>query len=203
MAEAVPRHRRPAEPIRHRRHLHRHPASVVVTGVGPFIVVDQFGYVSSQQKIAVLRDPVTGYDSADLFTPGATLQVINTGTNAVALTGAATAWNGGATDPSSGDRAWLFDFSTSRLRDLRDFRRRAQHPFRALRHWRQRLSPSAHPGGAHVLLPASRPCQGGAIRRSWLDRRREQSWPIARHASAPLQRPSGRFHRARPARRLV
>jgi len=84
---------------------------VVVTGDGPFIVVDQFGYLSGQQKIAVLRDPVTGYDSTGSFTPGATLQVINTGTNAVALTGAATVWNGGATDTTSGDRAWLFDFS--------------------------------------------------------------------------------------------
>ena len=71
---------------------------MLVTGNGPFIVVDQFGYLSSQQKIAVLRDPVTGYDSADAYTPGATLQVVNTGTNAVALTGAATVWNGGATD---------------------------------------------------------------------------------------------------------
>jgi endoglucanase len=84
---------------------------VVVEGDGPFIVVDQFGYLSSRQKIAVLRDPVTGFDSAEMYTPGATLQVINTGTNAIALTGAATVWNSGATDPSSGDRAWLFDFS--------------------------------------------------------------------------------------------
>ena len=82
-----------------------------MTGDGPFIVVDQFGYLSSQQKIAVLRDPVTGYDSAEAYTPGATLQVINTGSNAVALSGTAAAWNGGATDASSGDRAWLFDFS--------------------------------------------------------------------------------------------
>ncbi len=87
------------------------PPPVVVTGDGPFIVVDQFGYLASQQKIAVLRDPVTGFDSTGSFTPGATLQVINTGTTAVALTGTATAWNGGATDASSGDRAWLFDFS--------------------------------------------------------------------------------------------
>ena len=88
------------------------PPPVVVTGDGPFIVVDQFGYLPSQQKIAVLRDPVTGYDSTDSFTPGGTLQVINTGTSAVTLTGTATEWNGGATDSSSGDRAWLFDFST-------------------------------------------------------------------------------------------
>ena len=36
---------------------------VVVSGDGPFIVVDQFGYLPSQRKIAVLRDPVTGFDS--------------------------------------------------------------------------------------------------------------------------------------------
>jgi endoglucanase len=84
---------------------------VVVVGDGPFIVVDQFGYLPTQQKIAVLRDPVTGFDSTDSFTPGATLQVINTATSAVALTGTATVWNAGATDATSGDRAWLFDFS--------------------------------------------------------------------------------------------
>jgi hypothetical protein len=82
-----------------------------VTGDGPFIVVDQFGYLPGRQKIAVLRDPVTGFDGADAYTPGATIQVVNTANNAVVLSGAAVAWNGGATDTSSGDRAWLFDFS--------------------------------------------------------------------------------------------
>jgi hypothetical protein len=74
-------------------------------------VVDQFGYLSAQQKIAVLRDPVTGFDSADEYTPGATLQVVNTATQVVATSGVPVAWNSGATDASSGDRAWLFDFS--------------------------------------------------------------------------------------------
>jgi endoglucanase len=83
-----------------------------VTGNGPFIVVDQFGYLPGQEKIAVLRDPVTGYDSAEVYTPGATLRVINTDSNSVVLTGAATTWNGGSTDTTSGDRAWLFDFSS-------------------------------------------------------------------------------------------
>jgi hypothetical protein len=83
-----------------------------VVGNGPFIVVDQFGYLPGQQKVAVLRDPVTGFDNADSFTPGATLQVINTANGVVVHSGAATAWNAGATDASSGDRAWLFDFST-------------------------------------------------------------------------------------------
>lgn len=80
-------------------------------GNGPFIVVDQFGYLPALKKVAVLRDPVIGYDSADAYTPGSTLQVVNTASNAVVFTGAPTAWNGGATDTSSGDRAWHFDFS--------------------------------------------------------------------------------------------
>ena len=83
-----------------------------VVGDGPFIVVDQFGYLSSQQKIAVLRDPISGYDSDDAYTPGATIQVINTIDSTIAFTGAATRWNNGETDTSSGDRAWLFDFTT-------------------------------------------------------------------------------------------
>ncbi len=86
-------------------------SAVTVVGDGPFILLDQFGYQPNQQKIAVLRDPLAGYDSNDEYTPGATIQVINTLDNAVAFTGTATPWNGGATDPSSGDRAWLFDFS--------------------------------------------------------------------------------------------
>ena len=75
-------------------------------------MVDQFGYLPTQQKIAVLRDPVEGYDAGDAYTPGSTLQVVNTANNAVVFTGTAVAWNGGATDTSSGDRAWSFDFSS-------------------------------------------------------------------------------------------
>jgi hypothetical protein len=33
--------------------------SVTVADDGPFITVDQFGYLLNQQKIAVLRDPIT------------------------------------------------------------------------------------------------------------------------------------------------
>ena len=39
------------------------------------------------------RDAVTGYDAADSYTPGATLQV-DAATGAAVFTGAATAWNG-------------------------------------------------------------------------------------------------------------
>ncbi len=88
------------------------PPPVGVVGSGPFIVVDQFGYLPSAQKVAVLRDPMTGFDNANSYTPGTTIQVINTSGNSVAFTGAASQWSSGATDASSGDRTWTFDFSS-------------------------------------------------------------------------------------------
>ncbi len=85
------------------------PASSMT--LGPAIVVDQFGYLPTQEKVAVIRDPQTGYDSADTFTPGTVYDVVNASTNAVVHTGALAAWKAGATDASSGDKAWHFDFS--------------------------------------------------------------------------------------------
>jgi endoglucanase len=80
-------------------------------GKGPFIVVDQFGYPSGAQKIAVIRDPQSGFDAADSYTPGTTFELVLAATDAVALSTAPQPWNGGATDASSGDRVWWFDFS--------------------------------------------------------------------------------------------
>jgi len=79
--------------------------------LSPFIVVDDFGYRPSAQKFAVLRDPVTGFDAADSFTPGSNYAVVDAVTGTFALTGSPTVWNGGAEDPSSGDQAQWFDFS--------------------------------------------------------------------------------------------
>lgn len=39
--------------------------------VSPFIVIDQFGYLPESEKIAVIRNPVTGFDSGESFSPGA------------------------------------------------------------------------------------------------------------------------------------
>ncbi len=77
----------------------------------PLIVVDQFGYRTGAKKVAVIRDPQTGYDSAVTFTPGTRYAVKNKATGATVKEGAPTAWNGGATDASSGDKVWWFDFS--------------------------------------------------------------------------------------------
>jgi len=79
--------------------------------VSPYIVVDQFGYPTSSEKIAVIRAPQTGYDAASAFTPGTSYALVNAGSGARVLTAAPVTWNAGATDTSSGDKAWWFDFS--------------------------------------------------------------------------------------------
>ncbi len=77
----------------------------------PVIVVDQFGYRTASNKVAVLRDPQTGYDSNVDYAPGSTLAVVDQATGTTVKQGTAAAWNSGATDASSGDKAWWFDFS--------------------------------------------------------------------------------------------
>lgn len=87
-------------------------AGSVSASVSAFIVVDQFGYLPDSQKIAVLRDPQTGYDADKSFTPGASISLVNMTTGTTVLTAAPVLWNAGTTDSSSGDKAWWFDFSS-------------------------------------------------------------------------------------------
>ncbi len=76
-----------------------------------YIVLDQFGYLPDAEKVAVVRDPMQGYDAAASFSPGATLEVRDAATDALVFSGAPTIWNGGAVQEQSGDRGWWFDFS--------------------------------------------------------------------------------------------
>ncbi len=78
----------------------------------PRIAVDQFGYTSEMAKVAVISDPQTGFNSAETYTPGNTLEVRRWGSNTIVFSGACTAWNGGATHAQSGDKVWWFDFSS-------------------------------------------------------------------------------------------
>lgn len=77
-----------------------------------YIVVDQFGYRPGDEKLAVVRDPQVGYDASESFTPGTSYALVDAASGAQLLHAAPSAWNGGATDPSSGDKAWWFDFSS-------------------------------------------------------------------------------------------
>jgi hypothetical protein len=76
------------------------------------IAVDQFGYAPDMPKVAVISDPQQGYNAAESYTPGVTLEVRTWGSNTVVFSGAPVAWSGGATHAQSGDKAWWFDFSS-------------------------------------------------------------------------------------------
>jgi endoglucanase len=78
----------------------------------PIIVVDQFGYLPGSEKIAVIRDPQTGFDSATDFVPGSQYALVDSASGAQVFTSASTAWNGGATHAQSGDKAYWFDFTS-------------------------------------------------------------------------------------------
>lgn len=77
-----------------------------------FIHIDQFGYLEDSDKVAVISDPITGYNAADSYTPGASLKLVDELTGVTVLTANVTSWNNGATHTQSGDRGWWFDFST-------------------------------------------------------------------------------------------
>jgi endoglucanase len=83
----------------------------VAQAVSPFIVIDQFGYRPQSIKIAVIRDPQAGFDAAQAFAPGPDYAVVNKSSGEHVHTGTIQSWNAGATDNSSGDKAWWFDFS--------------------------------------------------------------------------------------------
>jgi endoglucanase len=76
------------------------------------ILVDQFGYRPNDPKVAVIRNPQVGYDSAQKFTPGDLYQMRRASDGAVVFSGALTQWNHGAIEQSSGDNGWWFDFSS-------------------------------------------------------------------------------------------
>ena len=76
------------------------------------IVIDQFGYRPTAKKTAVIRNPQTGFDVSESFSPGSTYEVINAESQQLIYSGTITIWNSGAENISSGDKAWWFDFSS-------------------------------------------------------------------------------------------
>ncbi len=79
--------------------------------VSKYIVIDQFGYLPDMQKIAVIRNPMTGFDASETFIAGPSYALINSVTGARVFNASPVAWNGGMEDFSSGDQIWWFDFS--------------------------------------------------------------------------------------------
>lgn len=88
--------------------------TVITNGqtVSKYIIVDQFGYRTNSEKIAVVRDPLTGFDASESFAPGFNYALVDATTDTQVFTGNVVPWNSGNEDDSSGDRAWWFDFSS-------------------------------------------------------------------------------------------
>ena len=78
------------------------------------IVIDQFGYRPRDPKVAVIRNPRQGFDSADTIAPGTTFQLRRVSDGVVVMSAAPVRWNAGAVQESSGDQGWWFDFSAFR-----------------------------------------------------------------------------------------
>jgi endoglucanase len=75
------------------------------------IKVDQFGYRTTDKKIAVISNPQVGYNSTDSFSPGSNYQIRRWSDDAFVYAGIISQWNSGATHAQSGDKVWWFDFT--------------------------------------------------------------------------------------------
>ncbi|MFM9984987.1 MAG: cellulase N-terminal Ig-like domain-containing protein, partial [Flavobacteriales bacterium] len=80
--------------------------------ISNLIHVDQFGYRPEAKKIAVLSNPITGYNGTEEYAPGATFEVRNWFNDDVVFSGSPFPWNDGITHSQSGDQIWWFDFSS-------------------------------------------------------------------------------------------
>ncbi|MFT4762597.1 MAG: endoglucanase [Paraglaciecola sp.] len=82
-----------------------------------FIRIDQFGYRLGDQKVAVISNPVNGFNSSDSFSPGTMYEVRRWSDDVSVFSAAITAFDNGNTHVQSGDQVWLFDFSSVVIAD--------------------------------------------------------------------------------------
>lgn len=77
-----------------------------------FIHVDQFGYLTNAEKVAVISNPQIGYNSGQNFSPSSVLEVRDANNDAVIFSDNISMWKNGAMHTQSGDNGWWFDFSS-------------------------------------------------------------------------------------------
>lgn len=87
-------------------------ASAIPPLIDNHIKVDQFGYRTTDKKIAVISNPQVGYNSTDSFSPGSNYQIRRWSDDAFVYAGIISQWNSGATHAQSGDKVWWFDFTS-------------------------------------------------------------------------------------------
>jgi hypothetical protein len=83
----------------------------LLQGQEVYIMVDQFGYRPHDTKVAVLANPVEGYNEADEYIPGDSLYLINENSGSIVFSSVPAPYNNGKVDVTSGDIGWWFDFS--------------------------------------------------------------------------------------------
>lgn len=88
------------------------PTSQISSTQPPPIIVDQFGYLPSLQKIAVIKSAKRGFDKHTNSYKAWEYAVVDAETGDIVFEGRAKLWNGGNIDENSGDRIWHFDFSS-------------------------------------------------------------------------------------------
>jgi endoglucanase len=79
--------------------------------VSDLIRVDQFGYRPDAKKVAVLVEPVEGWNAGQQLNPGKTYEVRGWDDGKLVFSGAPQPWGDGKVDSASGDRGSWFDFS--------------------------------------------------------------------------------------------
>ena len=80
--------------------------------ISPFIHIDQFGYSTNSEKVAVISNPEIGYNSNENYEAGTTFELRDAITDAMVYSNAPEIWNNGAIHEFSGDKGWWFDFSS-------------------------------------------------------------------------------------------
>ena len=85
---------------------------VVAQMATSFIHVDQFGYLTGADKVAVISNPQIGYNAGEEYQPGQVLQLRGADSDDVVYTNTISIWDGGNIHGQSGDTGWWFDFSS-------------------------------------------------------------------------------------------
>jgi endoglucanase len=80
--------------------------------VSELIRVDQFGYRPEAKKVAILVDPIEGWNADQELKVASRYEVRAWDTGGLVAAGPAKAWNGGAIQKSAGDRGYWYDFTS-------------------------------------------------------------------------------------------
>ncbi len=88
---------------------------ILFSQTSDYIHIDQFGYRTSNTKVAVISNPQIGFNASQSFTPSTSLEVKNSNTGDLVFSGNPIPWNGGNMHTQSGDIGWWFDFSSVTL----------------------------------------------------------------------------------------